>query len=106
MEAAHNLAEASSGKTIEKKTFLLATIGSKGSTLLTDLLAPTNVGDVAVTYERIKTTLQDHLKSKHLEIVERLNSANPQQISAALKNCQNTAISANLLIQCYAIDSS
>ena len=73
MEAAHSVAEASTGNTIAKKTFLLATIGSKGSTLLRDLLAPATVDDTSVTYDSIKNTLLTHLKSKHLEIAERSN---------------------------------
>ena len=38
MEAGHELLEASSGKTISCKTYLLASIGSKASSLLADLL--------------------------------------------------------------------
>ena len=71
MEAAHSLLQASSGNTIEKKTYLLATIGSEASLLLTDLLAPTDVNDASVTYDSMKTKLLDHLKCQHLEIAER-----------------------------------
>jgi len=71
MESAHSLLQASSGNTIDKKTYLLATMGSKASVLLTDLLAPTGVSDTKVTYDLMKTTLLSHLKSQHLEIAER-----------------------------------
>ena len=55
LEAAHAVLEASTDKTISQKTYLLASIGSKGSTLLADLLAPVTVDDAAVTYSSIKT---------------------------------------------------
>lgn len=73
MEAAHALLEASSGHTVSLKTFLLATMGAKASSLLTDLLAPSSVQDAAVTYADIKKTLLSHLQSQHLEIAERCN---------------------------------
>jgi len=73
MEAAHELVEASSGNSVDKKTYLLATIGSKASTLLTDLLAATTIQDKTVDFESIKNTLLSHLKSRHLEIAERSN---------------------------------
>ena len=63
MEAAHSLVETSSGKTIGKKTYLLATVGSKGSTLLAHLLAPLTLDDTSVDYALMKTTLLNHLKS-------------------------------------------
>ena len=73
MEAAHALLEASTGKSIEKKTYLLAAIGSKASLLLADLLAPLTVSDGTVTYDTVKITLTKHLKAQHLEIAERAN---------------------------------
>ena len=73
MEAAHALLEASSGNAVSKKTYLLATIGSKASQLLTDLLAPTSVQDVSIDYANIKDALMTHLKCQHLEIAERCN---------------------------------
>ena len=86
MEASLQLLEATSGKTIEKKMYLLATMGSKASTLLADLLAPQSVGDSAVTYEKMKTSLTDHLKSQRLEIAERAifyaTTQNPSETSS------------------------
>ena len=73
MEAAHSLLEASSGNTVSQKTFLLATMGAKASSLVSDLLAPQSVQDAAVTYDSIKNTLMSHLGSQHLEIAERCN---------------------------------
>jgi transposase InsO family protein len=73
MEAAHALLEASSGNTVSLKTFLLATMGAKASSLVTDLLAPKSVQDKAIDYESIKKTLLSHLQSQHLEIAERCN---------------------------------
>ena len=73
MEAAHQLLEASSGHTISQKTFLLASIGSKASSLLADLLAPDSIQDASIKYDNIKTTLLSHLKAQHLEIAERSN---------------------------------
>lgn len=71
MEAAHKLVEASSGNAIDKKTYLLATIGSKGSSLLGDLLAPSCLDDPKNDYVTLKETLLVHLKSQRLEIAER-----------------------------------
>ena len=73
MDASHSLLETSSGKTIGKKTYFLATVGSKGSTLLAHLLAPLSLEDASVDYALMKTTLLNHLKSQHLEIAERSN---------------------------------
>ena len=73
MEAAHNLLEASSGQSIAQKTFLLANVGSKASTLLTDLLAPKDINDATITYDKLKLTLVSHLKAQRLEIAERCN---------------------------------
>ena len=73
LEAAHSLLEASTGNTISLKTYLLATIGSKGSILIADLLAPVTIQDASVTYAQVKTTLLQHMKSQHLEIAERSN---------------------------------
>ena len=73
LEAAHSLLEASTGNSVSQKTYLLATIGSKGSSLVADLLAPVSIQDNTVTYAHIKTTLESHLKSQHLEIAERSN---------------------------------
>ena len=73
MEAAHALLEASTGTTLDKKTFLLASIGSKASLLLADLLAPVSVQESSVDYAKVKTTLLSHLKAQHLEIAERAN---------------------------------
>ena len=73
MEVAHSILEASSGNVIGKKTYLLAAIGSKGSTLLAHLLAPQTLDDATTTYEKMKTTLVNHLQSQHLEIAERSN---------------------------------
>ena len=81
MEAAHSLLEASSGHTVEKKTFLLATAGSKASTLLKDLLAPLDISHASVDYEKIKETLTLHLKDQHLEIAERCNFYSAHQAS-------------------------
>jgi len=73
MEAAHSLLETSSGKTISQKTYLLASIGSKASSLLAHLLSPLTIQDATITYATIKTTLTTHLASQHLEIAERSN---------------------------------
>ena len=73
MEAAHNLLEASTGKTVDRKTHLLAAIGSKASLLLTDLLAPCSGSYATISYDDIKSTLTAHLKAQHLEIAERAN---------------------------------
>ena len=71
MEASHALLEASTGKTISKKVYLLATMGSQGSTLLSDLLSPVSLDDPSVEYEAMKDTLVNHLRSQRLEIAER-----------------------------------
>ena len=71
MEAAQKLLEASSGNTIDAKVYLLATMGAKASTLLTDLLSPTLVEDKSVTYDMMKNALLNHFKSQRLEIAER-----------------------------------
>ena len=71
MEASHVLAETTSGKTIDLKVYLLATMGSQASSLLADLLAPLTITDKAVDYEKLKDTLLNHLRSQHLEIAER-----------------------------------
>ena len=41
----------SMGQSIAQKTFLLANVGSKASTLLTDLLAPKDINDATKEYE-------------------------------------------------------
>jgi len=40
MTASHEILQASSGKQVSKKMFMLATMGSKALALLADLLAP------------------------------------------------------------------
>ena len=67
MEAAHALLEASSGNTIEEKTFLLATIGMSGSSLLSKLFWPTKLNDASVTYDAMKEKLTKHLRMQTLE---------------------------------------
>ena len=71
MEASHALLEASTGKTISQKVFLLATMGSQGSTLLSDLLSPVSLDDSSVTYQIMRDTLVNHLRSQRLEMAER-----------------------------------
>jgi hypothetical protein len=71
MEAAHTVLEASTGKTIEQKTFAIATLGSAATTLLTDLLAPNSLSDAAVTYAILKSTLSTDLQGQKLEMAER-----------------------------------
>ena len=73
MESAHKLLEASSGNAVDKKTYLLATMGAKASSLLKDLLDPTSVQDASITYDIMKSTLLKHFKSQYLEIAERSN---------------------------------
>lgn len=86
MEASLSLLEASTGKTINKKVYLLATMGSKASTLLADLLSPKVVSSAAVTYDDMKTSLLDHLRSQRLEIAERAlfyaTTQNPSEASS------------------------
>ena len=81
MEAAHSLLESSSGSSVDKKTYLLATIGSKASILIADLLAPLSISDASITYSDIKATLTSHLKDQHLEIAERCNFYSANQTS-------------------------
>ena len=71
MEAAHSLLEASSGNSVEKKTFLLATIGASGSSLLAKLFWPTKLDDALVTYGAMKDKLTKHLRTQTLEMAER-----------------------------------
>ena len=80
MEASHELLQASSGQKIETKVFLLASMGSTASTLLSDLLAPSKISDSTVTYDKMKTTLIDHYKSQHLEMAERAQFYNATQL--------------------------
>ena len=71
MEAAHALLKASSGKDVPVKMFLLANMGSKVSSLLTDLLMPKKMSDADVTYDEMKSEIINHLKSQHLVMAER-----------------------------------
>ena len=71
MEASLKLLEATSEKTIDKKTYLLAMIGPKASILLADLLSPQSIGDATVTYDMMKAALLNHLRSQRLQIAER-----------------------------------
>jgi transposase InsO family protein len=71
LEASHAVLQASSGQGIDEKVFLLASMGSKASTLLADLLAPTSISDRTVTYALMKATLLAHFKSQRLEMAER-----------------------------------
>ena len=57
------------GSSIDEKTFAIATLGRNAMTLLQDLLYPDTIA--TVTYEKIKTTLVNHLSKKRLELSER-----------------------------------
>jgi hypothetical protein len=71
MDAAHQLLEASSGKTIDAKIFAIASMGQAASLLLTDVLYPRSVDDRDVTFQVMKDALLDHLRIQHLEMAER-----------------------------------
>ena len=71
MAASHEVLQAATGNSIDKKTFLIASMRAKASTLRSDLLAPDKVSDAKVSYETMKKTLQDHLVSQRLEMAER-----------------------------------
>ena len=71
LEASHAVLQASSGQAIDEKVYLLASMGSQASILLSDLLAPATISDKAVTYAWMKATLLAHFKSQHLEMAER-----------------------------------
>lgn len=70
MEASLKLLETTSDKTIDKKIYILATVGSRASILLADLLSPLCVGDVWVTYDAMKIALMNHFKSQRVKIAE------------------------------------
>lgn len=70
-EASHAVLQATSGQTIDQKVYLLASMGSQASVLLSHLLAPASVADKAVTYAVMKSSLLAHHKSQHLEMAER-----------------------------------
>lgn len=63
MEASLKLLEATSDKTIDKKIYILATVDSRASILLADLLSPLSVGHVWVKYDAMKIALMNHFKS-------------------------------------------
>lgn len=62
MVASLKLLEAISDKTIDKKTYILATFSSKLSILLVDPLSSQSIGDAAVTYDVMKIALLNHFK--------------------------------------------
>lgn len=79
MEATCDVLELSSGNTVSKKTFAIATLGAAAIALLTDILAPTSLGDSTVTFDVMKSTLQKHMKAQRLEMAERAVFYNTSQ---------------------------
>lgn len=71
LEAAHQVLEASSGKQISKKMYLLANMGAKAAALARDILAPESISTEEVVYETIKNAILGHFKSQKLEMAER-----------------------------------
>lgn len=71
MEAIKTVSEtySSEGSSIDDKTFAIATLGRSAMTLLQDLLYPDTIA--GVSYDKIKTTLVEHLSKKRLELSER-----------------------------------
>jgi hypothetical protein len=71
--------ELATGNNVERKTFAIATLGAAAIALVSDLLAPTSLSDVKVSFPVLKDTLQQHLASQYLEIAERATFFSQQQ---------------------------
>jgi len=71
LDAAHQILQASSGKDISRKMFLLASLGSVATNLVKDLLAPKDIAAAEVTFDQMREALLSHHKAQKLEMAER-----------------------------------